>query len=168
MSNNKGDKKEGGILVAILVPTFIAIFAGGTAPWWWEKLPKYIPSPSPSSLSNESPKATIDLKQEQKVDWKQTVAGEIEGGLPSDQALYLYVRVPSLKEFSFYYFPVKLDGKIWNTAAQFGSKEDNSKFQTGLVLVNPKDPKFSNRNQDNGVHELVGKKLTAQITVQRK
>jgi hypothetical protein len=142
-----------------------------------DKLPRgIIPTNRPQDSTSvkippsPSPKITIDLKKGQKVDQKQTITGTVEGVMPSDKVLYIYVYVPRLQDFPFYYSPVKIDSPTWNAHVIFGAVEDSKlSFQTGLVLADPKDPKFRSQNSDNGISELIGEKVVdTEITVQRR
>lgn len=186
------NKKEGGVLMLLITGIVIPLVVGRTSPWWYdnffkaatptsvtsEKVSTPTPVPSislrPDLSSNNysaSLKVKIDLNQEQKVERKQTVIGTFEGLIPSDRKLYFYVYIPTLQDFPFYYFPVQISGKSWRSSAIFGSVEDSNQgasFVTGLVLASPQDPKWNNRNSDNGLPELVGENLVTQTTVQRK
>lgn len=50
-----GDSKKSPI-TAIVVGVTIALLAGGSAPWWWEKLFSPNPSPTPTPISTPRPK----------------------------------------------------------------------------------------------------------------
>jgi hypothetical protein len=49
-----GDKKDGGILPQIMVPVAVALLAGGSAPWWWDKIISPLLTP-PSPLLTPTP-----------------------------------------------------------------------------------------------------------------
>jgi hypothetical protein len=47
-----GEKKEGGALAQVFVAIVIALLAGGTAPWWWDKFFESSPATSPSPTTS--------------------------------------------------------------------------------------------------------------------
>jgi hypothetical protein len=48
MSNDREEKKEGGVIGKIALGVLVPLLIGGTVPWWWNKIfpPDPIPSPS--------------------------------------------------------------------------------------------------------------------------
>jgi hypothetical protein len=149
MSN---DKKDNGITRLLIISIIVPLIAGGTSPWWYDKFfktpipPSSIPNqvstplPVPSTSLSSKPssdtqntflKATINLKKGQQVERRQTVTGTVAGNIPSEKILYFYVHVPTLQEFSFYYFPVTLDEEKWSSRAIFGAVEDSN--QDGII-----------------------------------
>lgn len=58
MSNNK---KESSALGQIFVAVAVALLAGGTAPWWWDKI--FLPKP-PSRTVSASPSRTTEVSPE--------------------------------------------------------------------------------------------------------
>lgn len=127
--------------------------------------------PSVPSKASSTIKGSMNLIEGQRVVRTENVVGTINGFLPSDKQLYIYVKASSLREFQFYYFPVTLREQNWFAQVYFGAVETTDQglsFETGLVLANPKDQRWNDRNSDNGISTLIGELVTDSVTVQRK
>ena len=114
---------------------------------------------------------TPNIIEGQKVARIESIVGKIDGKIPDEKELYLYVKAPALQDFPFYYFPVTVRGQTWTSSAIFGAVGDGNQgllFETGLVLADPKDKKWRNKNSDNGIADFIGEPVGSKVTVQRK
>jgi hypothetical protein len=126
-----------------------------------------LPPPPKESLD-----AVIHLHTAQEVGREELVSGKIQGNVPGNKKLFLYIRVPRIEDAPFYYSPVNVnENNNWTASAIFGSLEDGGKdlsFQTGLVLADPAEIKSAPHNEDGGYRDLVGDVVVKEIEVKRK
>ena len=126
-------------------------------------------SPDPNSKSPIN--VTLNLIEGQKVARIESLVGKIDGKMTDEKKLYLYVKAPALQDFPFYYFDVTVRDQTWTSSAIFGAVGDGNQgllFETGLVLADPKDKKWRNKNSDNGIADFIGEPVGSKVIVQRK
>jgi hypothetical protein len=138
------------ILLAIAIPSFLSIisevkckFSYGSFDYTKSSLQLTIESPS------------------QEVSQVETISGKMLGCVPVGKSLYFSVYVPRKREFQYYYFPIKFNRLHWNAPVRFGESMDNGlDFSGSVVLTDPNDPQWDDRDSDNGVSSLIGKRVS--------
>jgi prepilin-type N-terminal cleavage/methylation domain-containing protein len=95
-----------------------------------------------------------------EVERKENISGKIKGCeffLRQSYALNFYVHASGKTSYQYYYFPIKVNAKDWESSVIFGDEQDSGAvFKGGVVLTNPKDPEWSNYDADNGRNSLIG------------
>ena len=107
----------------------------------------------------------------EKVDYATLVFGKIKGCEPFGRVLYFYVHASEKKSHQYYYYPITVTGESWQTKQNviFGAIEDSGKsFIGGCILADPQDPRWDERDSDNGMDMLIGKPVSMKKTFVRQ
>ena len=104
-----------------------------------------------------------------EVEREETVSGKIRGCEPfrKSHELKFYVRAIGKLSYQYYYFPISVNGQDWKSqdwesSVTFGANQDSGAvFKGGVVLTDPKDPKWSDHDADGGRDSLIGKIISA-------
>jgi prepilin-type N-terminal cleavage/methylation domain-containing protein len=132
------------ILISVAVPSFLSII---------------------NQVSCRAELNLIDFEVERE----ETVSGKIKGCEPfrKSHELKFYVCAIGKSNYQYYYFPISVKGQDWKSqnwesSVTFGANHDSgSVFKGGVVLTDPKYPKWSNYDADNGRDSLIGKRISA-------
>jgi prepilin-type N-terminal cleavage/methylation domain-containing protein len=104
-----------------------------------------------------------------EVEREENVYGNIKGCEPfrKSKELRFYVRAIGKSSYQYYYFPISMSSQDWTSqnwlsSVTFGEDQDSGAvFKGGIVLIDPKDPKWLDRDADNGRNSLIGRTLSA-------